>query len=94
MVQKKSVISVMDRCGVWTIRLFHLYKGFHRKSAGTGTFIKASVQTTRPDNWIGRTSKVHGIIIGKKSQIKKKTAANFFFFKYSSSFKKTNDSSR
>ena len=79
MVQKRSVISVMDKCGVWTVRLFHLYKGFNRKIAYSGTFIKASVQTTRPDNWIGKTSKVHGIIIGTKSQIKKRDGSKLFF---------------
>lgn len=80
MVQKKSIISVTDRCGVWTVRLFHLYKGFNRKQAKTGTFVKGSVQTARPDNWIGRTSKVHGIIIGTRSQIKKKDGSKLFFF--------------
>ncbi len=79
MVQKKSIISVADKCGVWTVRLFHLYKGFNRKVAFSGTFIKASVQTTRPDNWIGKTSKVHGIIIGTRSQIKKKDGSKLFF---------------
>ena len=63
MIKKATILNVSDKCGVWTVKAFHLYKGFNRKTAYANNFIKASVKTTKPDNWIGATSKVHGIVM-------------------------------
>jgi ribosomal protein L14 len=39
-----------DKCGVQFVRVFHLYRGFFRKKAKNGDFIKSSVRKTLPDN--------------------------------------------
>ena len=49
--------------------MFHLYSGFSRKTAYTGNFIKASIKVTRPNNWLKKKTKVHGIIIRTKKEI-------------------------
>lgn len=63
MIKKKSWLSPCDRCGVWGVRVFHLYKGFSRKTGFTGDFFKASVRHIKPESWIKKKTKVHGIIV-------------------------------
>jgi ribosomal protein L14 len=50
MVQKTTRIIPADKCGVWIVRVFHLYRGYNRKVSFIGDFIKASVRKTRPEN--------------------------------------------
>ena len=68
-----------DRCGVWWIKVFHLYKGFSRKTAYTGDFIKASVRVTRPENWLKKKTKVHGIIIRTKKNVYRQDGSSICF---------------
>jgi ribosomal protein L14 len=50
MIQKGSYLIPADQCGVFWVKVFHLYKGFSRKITFTGGFVKVSVKITRPDN--------------------------------------------
>lgn len=52
-----------DKCGVQFVRVFHLYRGFFRKKAKNGDFIKSSVRKTIPDNWVKKKTKIKGIIV-------------------------------
>jgi large subunit ribosomal protein L14 len=69
MIKKKTWMTPCDRCGVWGIRVFHLYKGFSRKTGFTGDFFKASVRYIKPDSWIKKKTKVHGIIVRANKEV-------------------------
>lgn len=63
MLQKSSYAQVSDRCGVWEVKLFHLYRGSKHRSGGAGTFAKVSIRRTRPNNWLKTGKKSKSIII-------------------------------
>lgn len=52
MIYKSSKLIPSDKCGVWVIKVFHLYRGFNRKVSFTGDFVKCSVKKVRPENWL------------------------------------------
>lgn len=60
----------MDRCGVWWVNTFHIYKGFSKKIGKTGSFVKVSVRNTRPNNWILKKTKINSIILLTKKELK------------------------
>jgi ribosomal protein L14 len=63
MVQKGTKTRVVDRCGVWVVRTFHVYKGSFNHHAVIGDFTKASVRRTRPNNLITKGFKSKAILI-------------------------------
>jgi len=63
MVQKGSILIPADKCGVWTVNTFHLYRGFSRRFAFFGDFIKISIRKTKPENWLVRKSKRKSIVV-------------------------------
>lgn len=69
MIQKGTYLIPMDKCGVWWVSAFHIYKGFHKKIGKSGDFIKISVKNTRPDNWVLKKSKLNAIIMLTKKEI-------------------------
>ena len=52
-----------DRCGVWFTKIFHIYGGFKKNSATISNFVKISVRSTRPNNWLKKKTKLKSIII-------------------------------
>lgn len=48
MLQKQSWLFVTDNTNVRWIKIFHLYKGFFRKSTKEGFFIKGSARIVEP----------------------------------------------
>ena len=48
MIFKKTWLSVSDNTNVRWIQIFHLYKGFHRKSSMIGFFVKGSARIVEP----------------------------------------------
>lgn len=48
MIFKKTWLSVSDNTNVRWLQVFHLYKGFHRKSSKLGFFIKGSARVVEP----------------------------------------------
>lgn len=48
MIQKKTWINVADNTNVEWIQIFHLYKGFFRKSSSIGSFLKSSARVVEP----------------------------------------------
>lgn len=81
MIQKGSYLIPMDKCGVWWVNTFHIYKGFKKKIGKSGSFIKVSVRNTRPDNWVVKKSKLNSIIVITKKEITNKDGS-YFKFKY------------
>lgn len=47
-LQKESWLYVSDNTNVRWVRTFHLYKGFKRRVAGVGFFIKSSARVVEP----------------------------------------------
>lgn len=69
MVQKSTYLVPGDRCGVFWVKVFHLYGGWWRKKAGVGDFIKVTVRDTKPDNKIKKKTKLAGILVRTKKEI-------------------------
>jgi len=71
MVQKETNLKPIDKCGVWSVRVFHLYNGFFRKNSTISNFVKVSVKKTRSNNWIPKKSKLKAIIVTLKKELLK-----------------------
>ncbi len=69
MIQKETNLKPSDKCGVWSTRVFQLYKGSFRKSSSIGDFVKISVKNTQPNNTLPKKSKSKSIIITVKKEI-------------------------
>ena len=52
MIQKNSILRPTDSCGVFKVRVFHVYKGSKGRIAYIGDFTKVSVREIRPENSI------------------------------------------
>ena len=48
MLLKESWLFVADNTNIRWVKIFHLYKGFHRKSTKIGFFIKGSARVVEP----------------------------------------------
>ena len=59
MIQKNSVLSVQDMCGVITVRCFHVYKQFSKNISSSGLVIKTSIRlyNKQRKKWKGKKSK-------------------------------------
>jgi large subunit ribosomal protein L14 len=80
MVQKGTFLKVIDSCGVRTVKIFHLYRGGFRKVSHIGNFIKCSVKTTKPNNFIKKKTKTKAIVIHTKKEFIKKDGSYIKFF--------------
>lgn len=79
MIQKGTYLIPMDKCGVWWVSVFHIYKGFRHNIGVRGDFVKISVKNTRPDNWVLKKSKINSIIILTKKEIRLKDGSYLKF---------------
>lgn len=80
MLFKKTVAIPADKCGVWLIRVFHLYKGFSRKCSYTGDFVKVSVRKVKPENWVKKKTKLRSIILRSKKSVFRNDCSSILFF--------------
>lgn len=71
MIQKETKLIPIDNCGVWSVKVFHLYKGSFRKVSFVGDFVKVSVKKTRPNNWVPKKTKLKSILITSCKELKK-----------------------
>jgi len=69
MIQKSSILVPADKCGVFTVNTFHLYRGFSRKLSKFGDYIKVSVRKIKPENQLVKKSKRKALIIRTKKSI-------------------------
>ena len=69
MVQKTSILLPSDKCGVLTVNVFHLYKGFNRKFSGFGDYVKVSIRKTKPENVLTKKSKRKAILVRLKKGV-------------------------
>lgn len=70
MIQKGTYLIPVDKCGVWWVGVFHIYGGFKKRIGRNGNFVKVSVKSTRPDNWVSKKSKLNGIVTLTKKEVK------------------------
>jgi large subunit ribosomal protein L14 len=68
-IQKSSILIPSDKCGVFTVNTFHLYRGFSRKFSKFSEFIKISIRKTKPENTLIKKTKRKAIIIRTKKNI-------------------------
>jgi large subunit ribosomal protein L14 len=64
MIQKNSILKPVDSCGVYKVKVFHVYKGAQGKLAFSGDFVKVSAKIVKPENPVKKKSK-HRCIITK-----------------------------
>lgn len=79
MIQKESNLKPIDRCGVWSVRVFQLYGGSFSRNATVSGFVKISVKKTKPDNWIPPKTKLKAIIITVKKELSKLDGSYILF---------------
>ena len=63
MVNKNSLLKVLDKNGVRTVNVFHLYGGFYLKFSYFGLFLKVSTRCTNFFSLVLKKSKNRGILI-------------------------------
>jgi large subunit ribosomal protein L14 len=66
MIQKNSILKPVDSCGVYKVKVFHVYKGSQGKLALAGDFIKVSAKLVKPENIVKKKSKHRSILIKTK----------------------------
>ena len=71
MLNKLSMITPCDSCGVWLVRTFHLYGGFFKKSAKVGSFLKTSARRVKSRNFIKKKKKSITFFIRAKYYLRK-----------------------
>jgi large subunit ribosomal protein L14 len=68
-IQKSSILVPSDKCGVFTVNTFHLYRGFSRKFSKYGEFVKVSIRKTKPENVLIKKTKRKAIIVRTRNRI-------------------------
>ena len=68
MIKKHTICKIADNCGVFTGFVFHLYKGFNRKSSYFGDYVKISVRDTKPNNWLVKKTKTKALLFRTKKE--------------------------
>ncbi len=88
MIFKQSWLSVSDNTNVRWLQVFHLYKGFYRKSTKVGFFIKGTARVVEPPRIEYKGFKVkynkkgdicRGLIIRNRYNIKKYDGSSTYF---------------
>lgn len=79
MIFKHTVGGVADNSGVWSVFVFHLYKGFNRKSSGVGDYVRISVRDTKPNNWLAKKTKKKALILRTKKEVFIRDGSSVFF---------------
>ena len=83
MIQKATIVSIADKCGIFTGNIFHIYKGFNHKIGYPGDFNKFSVRLSASNLTSIKGQKINSIYIrSKKEQLK--TDGSYFKFKLNS----------
>jgi ribosomal protein L14 len=89
MIFKQTWLDVADNTNVRWLQVFHLYKGFHRKSTKVGFFVKGTARVVEPPRIEYKGFKIkynkkgdicRGLIIRNYYNIKKHDGASIYFF--------------
>lgn len=71
MIYKNTYLIPADRCGVFWVKVFHLYGGWVKKCSLVGDFVKVSIRDTKANNKLKKKSKIAGILIRTRREIRK-----------------------
>lgn len=89
MIFKQTWLDVADNTNVRWLQVFHLYKGFHRKSSKIGFFIKGTARVVEPPRIEYKGFKIkynkkgdicRGLIIRNSYNVKKHDGTSVYFF--------------
>lgn len=83
MIQKGTILSPADKCGIITCNVFHIYKGFKKKQGICGDFLKFSSKLVLPDLIELKGQKFNGIFV-RSTKFLKKIDGSLFFNKINS----------
>lgn len=78
MIQKGTILSPADKCGIIACNVFHIYKGFKKKNGVCGDFLKFSSKSVAPELIELKGQKFNGIFIRSKKFLKKIDGSLFF----------------
>lgn len=79
MIIKGSLLVPMDNSGVWRVGVFHLYRGFLKKKAVYGNFVKVSVKSNKLNSVIPKKTKTNAILILSRFRIVKLDGSSIYF---------------
>lgn len=88
MIFKQSWLSIADNTNVRWLQVFHLYKGFYRKSTKVGFFIKGSARVVEPPRveYKGFKFKFNrkgdicrGLLVRNKYNVRKDDGSSIYF---------------
>lgn len=68
MIQKATIISISDKCGIVNGNVFHIYKGFNHRIGYLGNFNKFSVRLTTSSASSLKGQKINSIFIRSKKE--------------------------
>jgi large subunit ribosomal protein L14 len=81
MIYKRTKLIPADQCGVYWVRVFHLYGGGQRKVSYVGEFIKTSVIFTKSENWLKKKAKLNGVLIRLRKESYRADGSSIIFKK-------------
>ena len=79
MVQQQSILKVADNTGAKEIKCIRCLGGSHRKTAGIGDIIVASVQKADPDGKVKKGDVVTAVIVRTKYPIQRADGTSIRF---------------
>ena len=88
MLLKESWVYVTDNTNIRWVKLFHLYKGFHRKVTRTSFFVKGSARVDEPPRGVNKGFKYKYSIKGDICRLllvrvsKSNTSKSFFTIQF------------
>lgn len=78
MIQKSSIVNIIDKCNIYTGNTFHIYKGFKKRFGYCGDFIKFSIRQTHSSLVEQKGLKSVGILVRTTKFICNKDGTLFF----------------
>jgi ribosomal protein L14 len=66
MIQKSTIVAVVDKCGIFSGNVFHIYKGFKRRFGFVGDFSKSSIRGVSTENASLKGQKFNSILVRAK----------------------------
>ena len=72
MVQTETNLKVADNSGARIVRVFRIYGGSHRKSAGVGDVVLCAVKDAIPNGKVKKSDVVKAVIVRQSYPIERK----------------------
>ena len=79
MIQERSILKVADNSGAKTVRCFRVLGGSHRRYAGIGDIVIASVQVAEPRKTIKKKDIVKALIIRQRKPLRRRDGSYIRF---------------